>query len=480
MVFRPIQAVLKKIPVALTYGLFLQAQGDIAASLSIPKPSLQPHGQERRILPLYESSQSVSTTAWQLPPIASKVTDKNVESLEFDFLYPLLTFDQYGEEYRFQFLQGLGFSGGQNQDKEVSRRFNLVPFLFHQTSEVPEKDYFAFAPFFGTIKGRYLRDEIEFRLAPLYLRTRKRDIVTQNYLYPFFHKRTGEKLSGWQALPLFSYEKRGVRRQANGYGEPVIKPGHEKLTLAWPFYHDVTTGIGSTNPISKQALLPLFVKERSPQRDYTSLLWPFFNFIDDRKKGYHETSLLWPFFTKAYGEGKQAFRLFPLVSRAKSPSAQSDAYFWPLYKYQRKKGTVLDRQRWRSFYFLYSRAHERSLETRRSRTRTDLWPLFSHSREFDGETSIQFPAPLEPILPASKSVTRNWSPLWTIYRHMESPTRARTSTRWLWNLFREEQENDQQSRWFFFGLLSETKIDGISTWKFLNIPLKRTETNDKF
>ena len=38
-----------------------------------------------------------------------------------------------------------------------------------------------------------------FILFPLYVQSRKRDLVTDNYLFPIFHSRHGDKLKGWQA-----------------------------------------------------------------------------------------------------------------------------------------------------------------------------------------------------------------------------------------------------------------------------------------
>ena len=44
------------------------------------------------------------------------------------------------------------------------------------------------------------RDEIFFVMFPIYSQTRKKDVVTDNYLYPFFHLRHGDGLHGWQVL----------------------------------------------------------------------------------------------------------------------------------------------------------------------------------------------------------------------------------------------------------------------------------------
>ena len=61
-------------------------------------------------------------------------------------------------------------------------------------------------PLYGHIRDRLFRDEIFFVLFPIYGESRKRDVVTDNYLYPFFHLRLGEGLQGWQFWPLIGSE----------------------------------------------------------------------------------------------------------------------------------------------------------------------------------------------------------------------------------------------------------------------------------
>ncbi len=45
---------------------------------------------------------------------------------------------------------------------------------------------------------------------PLYVRTRKKDVVTWNMPYPFFHLREGDGLHGWQVWPLMGREHKDV------------------------------------------------------------------------------------------------------------------------------------------------------------------------------------------------------------------------------------------------------------------------------
>src|SRR2546422_2453417 len=120
----------------------------------------------------------------RIPPLGSLTRDPGTESVEFDFVYPLLTYDRYGEQYRWQFFQLLSFAGGPTQVESARNRFTIFPFYFQQRSSVPEENYTAVAPFYGHLKNRLFHDEIFFVMFPFYAETRKKDLITDNYVYP--------------------------------------------------------------------------------------------------------------------------------------------------------------------------------------------------------------------------------------------------------------------------------------------------------
>jgi hypothetical protein len=112
------------------------------------------------------------------PPFMAYRLDKGTDSAEFDFLYPVFTYDRFGSEYRVQLGQLISFAGGQNQKENIQKRFTLFPVYFHQRSLDPALNYTALLPFYGQVRNRLFRDEINFVMLPLYLQTRKKDVVT--------------------------------------------------------------------------------------------------------------------------------------------------------------------------------------------------------------------------------------------------------------------------------------------------------------
>src|ERR1017187_1831113 len=177
--------------------------------------------------PFYYSQQTDSNEVWAIPPLFSSDRDPSVEMREDDFLYPLLTHIRYGHEQRWQFGQLISTSSGLEPGETDVQRFTLFPFYFQQRAADTNLNYTAFVPFYGHLKNRLFRDEMYFIAFPLFGETRKRDVVTDNYLFPIVHVRHGDGLNGWQVWPLAGREHKDVTTQTNGFGDVSRIAGHD-------------------------------------------------------------------------------------------------------------------------------------------------------------------------------------------------------------------------------------------------------------
>ena len=83
--------------------------------------------------PFYYRKTTEPEKLWALPPLFSRSVTY-ADSEEYDILYPLLTYNRAGAEYRWQLFQLLSFSGGQSQDEIARDRFTIFPFYFQQRS----------------------------------------------------------------------------------------------------------------------------------------------------------------------------------------------------------------------------------------------------------------------------------------------------------------------------------------------------------
>jgi len=465
--------------------------------------TLDPGHRTEAVGPFYYDQQRESDRVFAVPPLFSHTTDTATDSEEFDFLYPLLTYDRFGHEYRWQLMQLLSFAGGHNQEDNGVKRFTLFPFYFQQRSPDPSQNYTALVPIYGHLKNRLLRSEIDFVLFPLYSKTvrrsgsqvpddesflspahryfsaRRGDVTTYNYVYPFFHLREGEGLNGWQFWPLLGHEHKDVTTRTNNWGDVETSPGHDRRFVLWPFFFDGTREIGTDNPERQQFLLPFYNYMRSPGRDSTSYLWPLgLTITDDRERRYHEVDAPWPFIVFAQGEGKTTKRVWPFFGQASNTNLESNFYLWPLYKYNRIKSGALDRERTRLLFFLASGISEKNTETGAVRKRTDFWPFFTWQRDFNGNTRFQLFAPVEPVLPANKSIERDYSPLWSIWRAEKNPKTSATSQSLLWNLYRRQTTPTTRKCSLLFGLFQYSSDAEARRLRLFYIPFGKKPSQD--
>jgi len=402
--------------------------------------------------PLFYSEETESAKLWALPPLLSVTRDAALDTAEVDFAYPVITYRRYGTESRWHFMQVLSFANSQDQSETNTHRFTVYPLYFRQRSGNTNDNYTAFFPFYGHVRHRLFKDDIFAVMFPFYGRTRKGEVETENYLYPFFHLRHGPGLNGWQVWPLTGHEHKEPTTRTNDYGDAELISGHDYRFVVWPIYANDRDGLGTTNIQTQQALLPLFSLVRSPSRDSTTIGWPFFTHVTDREKQYKEWQLPWPLIVFARGEGKTTSRVWPIYSRAQTTNLESMFCPWLIYKYNRVRVGTLERSRTRIGLYFYSDVTERNTETGTCFNRRDLWPLFTWRRELNGNTRLQILAPLEPILPNNRSVDRDYSPMWSLWRSESNPRTARASQSLLWNFYRSDTTPAAKKVSLLFGL----------------------------
>ena len=439
--------------------------------------TLEPGERMEAAGPFFYSEQAGERERWAFPPLWARETDSGIDSTEFDLSYPLLTYDRFGADYRFQILQLFSFSGGESLTATNKHRISLFPIYLQQRSADPNLNYTSVLPFYGTLKNRFFRDEVHYVMMPLYVHSKKRDVITNNFLYPVFHVRRGQGLKGWQAWPLVGHETKTALAYTNNWGDTEINPGHEKWFALWPLFLDQRSGIGGTNAEHQQASIPLYSFTRSPLRDSTSV--PFalgVTYTVDRGKRYREIGAPWPLIVFRRGETANTSRVWPFYSHATNEFLESTWYLWPVYKYNRVHSDPLDRERTRILLFLYSDIHDRNTESGTAVRRRDCWPLFTHRRDRDGNERLQVLALIEPVLPNNKSIERSYSPLWSLWRSEKNAQTGASSQSLLWNLYRRERAPERSRTSALFGLFQREKSGGRSRWRVFYIPFgKRPE-----
>ena len=332
-------------------------------------------------------------------------------------------------------------------------------------------------PFYGHLQHRLFRDKIFFVMFPIYGQSQKKDVITDNYLYPFFHVRHGDGLFGWQFWPLVGNEHKDVTTQTNGFGDTTIVCGHDDFFALWPIFFKSTTGIGmnGANGTEKSwAVLPLYLQTRSPNRDSTTVLWPLFSWIDDRGEKYHEWQVPWPFVIFTRGEGKTTSRVWPLFSQSHNDVLESDSYLWPVYTFKRTHSDPLDLRRTRILFYLYENTMEKNTAPGAEKRRVDALPFFTYHSDFNGNSRLQILAPVEPAVPDNRGIERNWSPLWSIWISENNPKTGASGQSFLWNLYRQETTPASKKCSLLFGLFQYQSDMEMKRLRLFYIPVFKT------
>ncbi len=437
-------------------------------------PIWNPEGWRQEGLgPLWQKETHPESSLFAIPPLFSRIDHPKVEAIQWDILYPFMTYSRYGQERRWQFLQWINFNTGDTQESIAKRRYNFFPFLFLQRSEDPKYNYTALFPIYGTLQDRLLRKNIRFVLFPIYGESEKKDYKTYNYLYPIFHWRRGPATLGWQFWPLTGWERREIRETEDSWGAKVQEPGYRKFFLFWPLFFNNDLNLGSDNPVRERVFLPFYRVEKSPLRDSYTIPWPLFTYTNDREKEFKEVGTPWPLIVRAWGEGKQTTRVWPFFSRSENANLKSSFYAWPIYKYREGRSETFLSKRTTLLFFLYSNLHETNKAKQTTRRRINVWPFFQWKKTHDGRSKLQILAPLEVFLPENPSIERNYSPLWSIWRSEANSEESSKSHSFLWNLFRYHKEGNERRWSIFFGLLQKRTLKENTQWRWFHFSFKK-------
>jgi hypothetical protein len=430
--------------------------------------TLEPEGRATEALgPLYYEHETEDGHLWAIPPLVSSFSSHDREKGQVFVLPPLFSYRKYGEDWRWQLGQWINRSHVDSMADKELKRFNLFPFFFYQDAPDPKRDFWAVFPLYGTLKDRMFRDESEFVLFPLWLKTVEKGKTTRNVLFPFIHFREGPGLAGWQFWPLLGHEHQDATTLTNLMDEVQVVGGHDKKFALWPILFRNQTGIGTTNAGRVDAALPLYYVERSALRDHTAAMWPFFSWTDDRGAQYRQWNAPWPLVGFARGEGKTLDRVLPFFSVGHTKTLDAQTYLWPLYRRRHLHTESFEKDRRQFAIFLYSDQKERNLETGKHSRRVEVWPFFNWARDPEGMERLQALTVLEPFGRGS-GITRNWSPIWSIWRQESNPSTGGSSQSLLWNLYRREATPELTKGSLLFGLVQYHKTSAGTRWRWFH------------
>jgi hypothetical protein len=111
--------------------------------------------------------------------------------------------------------------------------------------------------------------------------------------------------------------------------------------------------------------------------------------------------------------------------------------------------------------------------------RADFWPLYTYRKDFNGNSRLQILSILEPILPNNKSIERDWSPIYALWRAEKNPRTGASSQSLLWNLYRHESTPLTKKCSLLFGLFQYQSGAGGKQLRLFYIPVLKTAGQPK-
>jgi hypothetical protein len=97
----------------------------------------------------------------------------------------------------------------------------------------------------------------------------------------------------------------------------------------------------------------------------------------------------------------------------------------------------------------------------------------------DGNERLQVLSILEPLLPNNKSIERNYSPLWSVYRLEKNVKTSSKSQSLLCNLYRRDETPDFKKTSFFFGMFQSRQDANGKQLRLFYIPFGKTKPESK-
>jgi len=362
------------------------------------------------------------------------------------FLYPLFSWEREPGQAWFSLFQIVNWRENVASDGDRTEAFDLWPFYFSRDTVEPETSYRALFPIAGTIKYRFGKDELSWRLFPLYFEVHDRNgRETKHVPWPFVRLVDGNGHRGFELWPLF-----GSRGREGDY--------RQQFAL-WPLLYRQERTLDDGQQRVNFGVLPFYTRDTAPGYINENYLWPFFGHTDrTAPQVYHETRYFWPLFVQGRGEGRRVNRWAPFYTNSLSKGYEKTWVMWPLYRRGEWQGEGVAQERHQFLSFLYWSNTQRSLTNPDAAPayKKHLWPLVSVWNNGAGRRQLQLLSPFEVFFPHNDPVRQLYTPLFALYRYDE---RAPDNYRWslLWNAV--SRQHTPEKREFHLGPLYGTRHD---------------------
>jgi hypothetical protein len=284
------------------------------------------------------------------------------------------------------------------------------------------KSYGGVFPLYGKMIHRFGKDEAEFCLWPIYMKTSVSEKNTYTMLWPIF---TYSKGTSYKMFPVYGWEKH--RGSVTQY-------------MFWPFLFRER---GDKN---MDAFLPFFQYTTWNDAWSASVLWPLFSFGKDSGRNQTTIDAPWPLIKYARGEYNQTM-VFPFYyNYERANTYKTNMYMWPIW-FQAVTSDPANNYYKKNVRFLVLVSSRDTVKQGNKSYQLNLWPLYYITRDED-MTFWHFPSVFPFDYPG---VENNWAPIFTFVSYERKLDKSHFDL--LWKTFYVEK-NAEFMRWALSFLVS--------------------------
>lgn len=130
------------------------------------------------------------------------------------------------------------------------------------------------------------------------------------------------------------------------YNKSSIEGSYDRTSVLWPFFHFHTNYIlgNKEEPEETWMLWPLVGRKTRGSYTSTSILWPLFGYASDPEQDFWALDAPFPLVRFERGPNARRTRLWPLWSHAKADDLETTSFLWPLIQFRHETGAFFDKR----------------------------------------------------------------------------------------------------------------------------------------
>jgi len=360
---------------------------------------------DRPLNPIYDRRDDGRVEKVQVRPFYWR--EEGPRGRKVNILGPIVRYREDDHFRRLQVFPNVFYTARHSPQELRSWWFTFFPLLFLGS------DDFLVVPFGGVSRGILGLDEL-LVVTPFYARSkRKTSHPTDPAVYTIHHI----------LFPFIAWgsDGRGRRkfRIAPFYGKSHRRDGETTGFILWPFYT-------WRRKKDERAffVFPFYGRTVTPTREETTILFPFFNRVEDHLTGTTDTAVF-PFWRRATGgDAIDLRRYWPFFEDRRTGFTHTRIVAWPFWR----RMYYQDRRQFARYTWVlpfYRQVKSFSRETGREGRKTFVWPLARWERTPDGGREVLVPNLLPFDAPSLREFADPFRPLLSLYHKRISPSGER-------------------------------------------------------